>query len=55
MDDDEEELDDFVSGKFNIEQTEITIDNFYKNPDKVANFALSRQFDYINQTQSFGN
>ena len=53
IDDDEEELDDFVSGKFNTEQTEITIDNFYKNPDKVANFALSRQFDYTNQTQSF--
>ena len=51
--DDEEELDDFVSGKFNTEQTEIVIDNFYKNPDKVANFAVSRQFDYTNQTQSF--
>lgn len=51
--DDEEEIDDFVSGKFNTEQTEIVIDNFYKNPDKVANFAVSRQFDYTNQTQSF--
>lgn len=53
MDDDDEEIDDFVSGKFNTEQTEIVIDNFYKNPDKVANFATSRQFDYTNQTQSF--
>jgi len=53
MDDDDEEIDDFVSGKFNTEQTEIVIDNFYKNPDKVANFAVSRQFDYTNQTQSF--
>jgi hypothetical protein len=53
MDDDDEEFDDFVSSKFNIEQTEIIIDNFYKNPDKVSNFATSRQFDYTNQTQSF--
>ena len=53
MDDDDEEIDDFVSSKFNTEQTEIIIDNFYKNPDKVSNFAVSRQFDYTNQTQSF--